>query len=275
MTKRLLTLFSILALTFSVAQSPDIFTIVQTSTASQLEAHLREVPYLDVRDPYGQTPLIYAISANRPLDVIRTLIRAGANVNARTLANWTPLMYAARDSITNETISLLIEMGADATVENDEGKTARILAYSNPVLSVAEIEAAFFPTSTVAESEPIEPTLQSYELQPDPDFGEVYHYDVPRAVGSPYEAIQRIGGTALTNQFMRCNPFDSFCMTEVEGRAFMIKEALGLGRAPWREVDGPDGPSHVLKIWLDQGRLYVMLIELERRKVAVSITRIE
>jgi ankyrin repeat protein len=67
-------------------------------------------------DDLGKTPLHYAVQDNR-LQVVRRLIKAGANVNAhdeRTIGN-TPLGDNAREC-TYEMAKLLVDIGADPTI---------------------------------------------------------------------------------------------------------------------------------------------------------------
>jgi hypothetical protein len=70
------------------------------------------------------TPLILA-SAYGPVDVVRALVDAGANVNAREARGMTPLMYAAAtDHGDIEIAKLLVARGADVHVKTPEGESA-------------------------------------------------------------------------------------------------------------------------------------------------------
>ena len=61
-------------------------------------------------------------------EVIKFLIGAGADVNAKTHENnmsMTPLhWFANMASCGDEAIEILLDSGADATIENAQGKTA-------------------------------------------------------------------------------------------------------------------------------------------------------
>jgi len=65
-----------------------------------------------------------------PVDLVRRLIEAGADPNARTSGGLTPLMYAAAHD-NSPVIGLLIQRGADATLESEEGKRAIDYARDN------------------------------------------------------------------------------------------------------------------------------------------------
>ena len=87
----------------------------------------------------GLTPLILASGNDRlNLDVIKTLIKAGADVNARTDEVWdangglSPLMVAMfAESLNLEAIVALIGAGADVNARNKAGWTPLILAAGN------------------------------------------------------------------------------------------------------------------------------------------------
>ncbi len=63
-----------------------------------------------VNNPGHWTPLHYA-AASSNVEIIPLLIRAGADINARTLCGITPLYMAARDG-TADTVKLLLNAGA-------------------------------------------------------------------------------------------------------------------------------------------------------------------
>ena len=76
----------------------------------------------------GITPLMLA-SANSNLEAIRSLIDAGADVNARNRAGWSPLLLASGSNNSNlEAIRVLIDAGADVNAHDGEGSTPLTLA---------------------------------------------------------------------------------------------------------------------------------------------------
>ena len=78
------------------------------------------------RDKDGWTALHHATLGGVHDDVMRLLIRAGADVNARTPGGETPLMISARKGKVEE-VRALVEAGADVNAANGLGETALIM----------------------------------------------------------------------------------------------------------------------------------------------------
>jgi ankyrin repeat protein len=77
---------------------------------------------VDARGPFGDTPLSRAASNGHEKSV-RLLIKAGADVNAKSSEGYTPLILAARYGRT-AVVRLLLEAGADPAVKNNYGMNA-------------------------------------------------------------------------------------------------------------------------------------------------------
>lgn len=80
---------------------------------------------MKARDKDGWTVLHHAALGGDHDDVMRMLIHAGADVNARTSGNETPLMISASKGKVEE-VRELIEGGADVNAANNVGETALI-----------------------------------------------------------------------------------------------------------------------------------------------------
>jgi ankyrin repeat protein len=74
----------------------------------------------------GATPLMLAVQS-RSLQIVNTLLRAGANVNTRGVNDYTALMVAAENS-GPEIARTLIAAGADVSLRNRFNETALFLA---------------------------------------------------------------------------------------------------------------------------------------------------
>jgi len=70
---------------------------------------------------YDDTPLHAAVEAGR-VDVVRLLLRRGANPNAINIGRLMPLHFAARGG-SAEIVNLLIEYNADRDAQDQNGRT--------------------------------------------------------------------------------------------------------------------------------------------------------
>lgn len=82
---------------------------------------------------YGDTPL-HAAAHHDDLTRVRSLVEAGAAVDARSNNGSTPLMLAAALSTTPEIVQLLLDKGANALLKNEAGERAIDLAKKNEAL---------------------------------------------------------------------------------------------------------------------------------------------
>ncbi|XP_065876061.1 putative E3 ubiquitin-protein ligase XBAT34 [Euphorbia lathyris] len=108
-------------------QSKDklLYQLVNTGNVEAIKALCREAVNLEWIDKEGKTPLIVAAMDSGLLNVARTLIEVGANVNAYRPGRHagTPLHHAAKRGL-QQTVLLLLSSGANALVRNDDCHTA-------------------------------------------------------------------------------------------------------------------------------------------------------
>ena len=81
---------------------------------------------------------IHAAAANGNLNILKTLLAKGADVNARQQGGFTPL-HTAADSNSPEMARLFLEYGADRDAVRDNGQTALDLALGKGHEAVAAV----------------------------------------------------------------------------------------------------------------------------------------
>jgi ankyrin repeat protein len=86
---------------------------------------------IDVQDPYGVTPLLFAAISGSP-ETIRMLLRSGANVKAKDVGGRTALIEAltTENDLPPETIEELIRAGSEVNVRIYGGLTPLMIAAS-------------------------------------------------------------------------------------------------------------------------------------------------
>lgn len=80
-----------------------------------------------VQDKFGRTALMYAAAYSFKPFALKSLINAGAAINAKDQEGITPLMYAVENENT-EILEFLLKNGADVMAKTVAGKTALSLA---------------------------------------------------------------------------------------------------------------------------------------------------
>jgi ankyrin repeat protein len=113
------------------------------------------------------TALMYAAPYGTP-ELVRTLIDAGAKVNARDIRDMTPLMLAVSSETQNaEVVRLLLEKGADVKAKSNLGETALDWArkFGNPAV-IQMLERAG-GTSTPAARTPSASIVPVADLKPE------------------------------------------------------------------------------------------------------------
>jgi len=112
------------ALHYAVWQNPDhgvLTLLIENGTLN-----------IDVTDDDGNTPLMIAAAQyTKKDDIIRALIKEGANVNTAANDGRTPLMFAAYGNSNTDHLTVLIEEGADVNAADNDGRTPLMWAALN------------------------------------------------------------------------------------------------------------------------------------------------
>jgi hypothetical protein len=133
-----------------VAALPSLFHAARLGDLDMLREAMGLGEDLNVRDVYGQTPLMYAVD-HAQLAVVTVLLAAGADPNAASEAGWTPLMYAAREGRTVAITQALLNAGADPARRNAAGESALDIARAEANAEVAATLQAAVPTALVPQ----------------------------------------------------------------------------------------------------------------------------
>lgn len=123
--KKIMFLFMFILATFAHADITNemIFNAAAWGDVNLLNSWIRQGKNLDVRDRYGNTPLLIACESGRT-DFVEMLINAGADVNIENDHGYTPLLSAmAYNHIA--AIGLLAAAGADLNKENNFGRSPK------------------------------------------------------------------------------------------------------------------------------------------------------
>jgi ankyrin repeat protein len=113
------------------AQTTDFFKLVTTGTPQEVQAAIDKGADVKANVPEGLTPLIAAAAFNKNPDVVATLLRAGADIEAQVGTakfygpNGTALIWAAWFNENPEVVATLLKSGANlSATESLNGASA-------------------------------------------------------------------------------------------------------------------------------------------------------
>jgi len=118
----------VVCLTLSaLAQSPSdsFYQTIRNNDLSALASFLKNTD-VNTRDPRGSTPLMYA-AAFGSLEAMKSLVAAGAEVNAKNAFDMTALLVCSTDLAK---VRFLVENGADVNARSKPGRTPLLVASS-------------------------------------------------------------------------------------------------------------------------------------------------
>ena len=97
-------------------------TIENKSKVDIIKLLIKKGADVNSTNKYSQTSLFIAIKYKLDLDIIRILINAGADINAQDSKGDTPLFYAAENK-DKKMMQVLLDAGADINTQNLQGET--------------------------------------------------------------------------------------------------------------------------------------------------------
>ena len=121
-----------------LGNTPQLITKIKDGNIDDAKKLLKEGIYpLFYKDKYGNTALI-AASKHGPPDLVRALLKAGANIEAKNNEGDTALITAAMEGKTDVVLGLL-EAGANKEATNNDGETALMMATMNGQIKVVQV----------------------------------------------------------------------------------------------------------------------------------------
>lgn len=106
----------------------NVYDAIRQNDLTRLQTYLKESAAVNLRDPRGATPLMYAARSGS-LEAMQLLLKAGADVNAKSGLDATALIYGALDP---HKTKLLLDSGAEVNVRTKMGRTPLLMAASRP-----------------------------------------------------------------------------------------------------------------------------------------------
>jgi len=119
------------------AQMTNFFELVKTATPQEVQAAIGQGVDVNAQDEqaeHGENALMYAAEYNPNPEVIATLLKAGADINARNGFDATVLMFAVHNP-NPAVITMLLKAGADVNAD-DQGHSALMGAVRTNNLAV-------------------------------------------------------------------------------------------------------------------------------------------
>lgn len=102
---------------------------VASGSIDAVNSLIRDGADVNARDRFGWFPLNWALRCGH-YDITKALIKAGANVDAKTNEGKTPLHIAAKEGMT-EMVGILVNNGAVLRMRDNDGRTALEVAMAH------------------------------------------------------------------------------------------------------------------------------------------------
>ena len=108
--------------------TPLHFAAQNISSVDDMKSLVKNGAEVNAKNKNGETPLHIAAKFNHNVDVLKSLVKNGAEVNAKNKNGETPLHWAAAFNSEVEIVEYLISQGADVNAKDEDGDTPLYVA---------------------------------------------------------------------------------------------------------------------------------------------------
>jgi uncharacterized protein len=119
-----------------IAESTALHAITDEDPDALMTA-LRNGAYVNIRNPAGWTPLMYAANSNRA-EMVREIITMDADCNRQENDGWTALHFAAIGGFEG-IVKQILDAHVDYSLQNSAGLTARDMAKAEGFQSIVDL----------------------------------------------------------------------------------------------------------------------------------------
>lgn len=119
-----------------IAEASALHAITDEDSEALMTA-LRNGAYINIRNPAGWTPLMFAANLNNA-EMVREMIAMDADANRQENDGWTALHFAAMGGFEG-IVKQLIDGNANYSLETADGRTARFMAQEEKFQNVVDL----------------------------------------------------------------------------------------------------------------------------------------
>lgn len=110
---------------------------IESQNIQEVLKYLGEGAYVNIRNPSGWTPLMFAASKGDK-DAVDAIVKLGADCNRTENDGWTALHFAAFSGF-EEIVSILLKANASPAIKSADGRYARLMAQENGFQSIVDL----------------------------------------------------------------------------------------------------------------------------------------
>ncbi len=120
--------------------STALIWVTKFSSQDTIKLILNYNPDINVQDVYGNTALIYSIRERKDKNIVEIILYSNPNIDIQSYFGhkWNALMWAVAGNKI-DIIKLLLDKGADINLKDNQGHTARDIAYKRGHKSIVKL----------------------------------------------------------------------------------------------------------------------------------------